>query len=158
MFHRNRVLQTRRGTDLESVYHVRTDSNPADCGTRPDKVKLSDVGPESRWENGDLWMQGDISDAVESGILKPATSLRVSKDIENEFKEGLMFGDRDEVLAGCCNSNIPGKVSELRKSKLEERASFSQYIILPTKYSFPKTVRIYGREGSFFHLEKGRQK
>ena len=89
-------------------------------------------------------MQGEISDAVESGVLKPATSLRVSKDMENEFKEGLMFGDRDEVLAGCCNSNISGKVSELRKSKLEERAGFSQYIILPTKYSFPKTVRIYG--------------
>ena len=111
---------------------------------RTDKVKLSDVGPESRWENGDLWMQGEISDAIESGVLKPATSLRVSKDMENEFKEGLMFGDRDEVLAGCCNSNISGKVSELRKSKLEERAGFSKYIILPTKYSFPKTVRIYG--------------
>ena len=54
LFHR--VLQTRRGSDLETVFHVKTDSNLADCGTRPYKLKLSDIGPESRWENGDQWM------------------------------------------------------------------------------------------------------
>ena len=41
LFHRNRVIQVRRGTNLEDVFHVRTESNPADCGTRPDKVKLT---------------------------------------------------------------------------------------------------------------------
>ena len=53
LFHRNRVLQIRRGTDLDSVYHVRTEHNPADSGTRPSKVTLADVGPDSRWECGD---------------------------------------------------------------------------------------------------------
>ena len=43
-------------------------------------------------------MTGDIEDAVEAGILKSATSLRVTKDIENDFKQGLVFGDKDEVL------------------------------------------------------------
>ena len=144
LFHRNRVLQTRRGTDLETVYHVRTECNPADCGTRPDKVKLSDVGPESRWENGDQWMNLDIDVAVGRGVLKPATSLRVSKEIEDDFKKGLLFGDKDEILTGGFTANVSSKVSEVRMRKLEERATFSGYIFLPTKYSFPRTVRIYG--------------
>ena len=59
LFHRNRVLQIRRGTDLADVYHVRTGSNPADCGTRPSKMTIADVGPDSRWENGDSWMKLD---------------------------------------------------------------------------------------------------
>ena len=143
LFHRNRVLQTRRGTELETVYHVKTDSNPADCGTRPDKVKLSDVGPESRWENGDPWMRQEISDAVKAGILKPATSLRVNKEIEDEFKEGLMFGDRDDVVTGF-SASIAGTVSDMRIKKLTERADHSDYLLLPTKFSFPTTVRIYG--------------
>ena len=54
LFHRNRVLQVRRGTSLEDVFHVRTEHNPADCGTRPDKIKVTDVGPDSRWENGGM--------------------------------------------------------------------------------------------------------
>ena len=61
LFHRNRVLQTRRGTELDDIYHVGTEFNPADCGTRPSKVKLSDIGPDSRWENGDQWMKLDIA-------------------------------------------------------------------------------------------------
>ena len=73
LFHRNRVLQVRRGTNLENVYHVRSESNPADCGTRPSKVKVSDVGPDSRWENGDDWMRLDLAEAVSLGVLKPVS-------------------------------------------------------------------------------------
>ena len=144
LFHRNRVLQVRRGTDLEDVFHVRTESNPADCGTRPEKVSLSDIGPNSRWENGDPWMNGDISSAVEAGILKPATSLRVTKDIEDEYKRGFVFGDKDEVLfGGDYFAGITDRTKDGRLSKLKERADFSNYLILPTKYSFSKSVRIY---------------
>ena len=34
--------------------------------------------------------------------------------------------------------------SETRKKKIQERAQFSKYLLLPTKHSFPTTVRIYG--------------
>ena len=46
MFHRNRVIQIRRLTELDSLYRVRTDQNPSAIGTRPDKVSLDDVGPD----------------------------------------------------------------------------------------------------------------
>ena len=50
MYHRNRVIQIRRGSDLDRLFHVKTEENLADLGTRPEKVKISDVGPDSEWE------------------------------------------------------------------------------------------------------------
>ena len=57
MYHRNRVIQIRRGTELDNLYHVTSSQNPADIGTRPNKVTLDDVGPNSKWENGEDWMR-----------------------------------------------------------------------------------------------------
>ena len=153
LFHRNRVMQIRRGTELETAYHIRTENNPADCGTRPDKVKIGDIGPESRWENGDSWMHHNIEDAVSIGILKPATSLRVSKEIENDFNQGLLFGDRDEIVMGGFKAT-----SELRVNKLEERAVFSRYLVLPTKFKFSTIVRIHAYVMKFIRkVSKGRK-
>ena len=47
LFHRNRVVQIRFHTELDKIFHLRTEHNPADIGTRPDSVKESDVGPDS---------------------------------------------------------------------------------------------------------------
>ena len=139
LFHRNRVLQIRRGTEMENVFHVKTEYNPADCGTRPSKVKISDVGPDSRWENGDSWMKLDIDMAVSEGYIKPATELRVSDEMEDTFKDGLMFGDQDEILT---RGHTAATVNRIEK--IEERAKLSDYLLLPTKYKFGTTVRIYG--------------
>ena len=80
LFHRNRCAQIRRGSELEALYHVATDQNPADLGTRPSTVQDSDVGPYSRWEVGLPWMRKDIDDAVALGILNPAANLRLSPE------------------------------------------------------------------------------
>ena len=80
LFHRNRCAQIRRGSELEALYHVATDQNPADLGTRPSTVQDSDVGPNSRWEVGLPWMRKDIDDAVALGILNPAANLRLSPE------------------------------------------------------------------------------
>ena len=47
MYHKNRVIQIRRGTNLEDLYHVGTDFNCADIGTRPGKIGVQDVSPGS---------------------------------------------------------------------------------------------------------------
>ena len=78
MYHRNRVIQIRSSSELNSLYHVKTEENLADLGTRPERVKISDVGPESEWEQGKSWMRREISSAVEVGILKPISDLRVT--------------------------------------------------------------------------------
>ena len=49
LYHRNRVVQVRFHTDLDKIYHVKTDHNPSDVGTCPSKVKDEDVGPGSIW-------------------------------------------------------------------------------------------------------------
>ena len=67
LFHRNRTVQIRRGIDLNNLYHVVSEANPADIGTRPYLVKESDVGPQSKWELGLPWMRGEISLAISSG-------------------------------------------------------------------------------------------
>ena len=85
MFHRNRVIQIRRGTDLDQLYHVTSSQNPADLGTRPSKVTLDDVGPNSKWEHGEDWMHGDIDEAVLQGILKHAVDIKVTKELEDQY-------------------------------------------------------------------------
>ena len=41
----------------------------ADLGTRLEKVRISDVGPDSELECGKIWVHGDVTDAVAQGIL-----------------------------------------------------------------------------------------
>ena len=75
LFHRNRTAQIRRGTEMVLIYHVISECNPADLGTRPEAVQISDVGPNSRWEKGLPWMRGELDDAIESGIITPNSKL-----------------------------------------------------------------------------------
>ena len=136
IFHRNRVLQIRRSSELDHLYHVRTDENLADLGTRPDRVKLTDVGPDSELEQGKPWMKSDTSEAVSNGILKPLSELRltVEKDAE-DYRSGFLYGDDDpSMVSHVINSN--------QVEKIQSRAQVSNYLVLPSKFGFTKTVRI----------------
>ena len=91
IYHRNRVLQIRFHTDLEKVFHLRTEHNLADIGTRPEKVKEEDVGPESIWERGHDWMRESLEDALEKGIITPAKNLWLNVEEKEVFDHGLVF-------------------------------------------------------------------
>ena len=138
MWHRNRVIQTRRNIDLDNIFYVGTDYNVADVGTRADKVTIGDVGPDSRYENGDAWMKLEIEDAVEQEYIKPASVLKpVPKDRDQEYQEGFLFEREPEILT---RGHLAG---ESRMAKIEERMKFSSYEeLLPTRRSFPAMVRI----------------
>ena len=93
MFHRNRVVQIRRSSDLDCLFHVVTEENLADLGTRPERVKLTDIGPDSQWELGKPWMREDISSAIENGLLKPIKDFvslqrRRQRTIRMDFYSG----------------------------------------------------------------------
>ena len=135
LYHRNRVVQIRRGTELDKMFHVRTDQNLADLGTRPEKVKVSDVGPDSQWECGLSWMRGEVSEAVAMEIIKPISELRISKETDGEFKEGLVYGT-DSLQLVCNAANYS------RIEKLKSRIRFSNYLVNPVKYNFRKLVRV----------------
>ena len=98
LYHRNRVVQVRFHTELDRIFHVKTDHNPSDIGTRPSKVKDEDIGPESIWENGHDWMRGDMEEAVEAHVLTPAKDLRLQTDEKEAFDHGLVFEKFPEIL------------------------------------------------------------
>ena len=149
MFHKNRVIQIRRGTDIEELYHVRTEFNCADVGTRPEKISIEDVGPGTVWQEGHSWMKLDLEEAVNQGFIKPACDLRMSPEEEQDYDRGLVFEKIPEVLTR-------GHVVTAKKvDMIEERAAHSKYLLLPTKFSFPKVVRIYSIMFSF--ISKCRQ-
>ena len=135
-FHRNRVVQVRRGVELENIYHVKTELLVADVGTRPDRVKVEDVMPGSRWHNGEDWMKLTVAKAIAQGSIKPAMELRVNDEEKDDFKDGIIFEKVPEVLTRGHTLN------QDRISKIEERAQFSQYVVLPTKYSFKLSFRV----------------
>ena len=138
MWHRNRVIQTRRNIDLDDIFYVGTSDNVADVGTRAEKVTIEDVGPGSRYELGDPWMRLEIDKAVEQEFLKPASLLKpVPKDKDQEFKEGFLFEREPEVLT---RGHL---ADEGRVAKIAERIEFSNYdSLLPTRRRFPAMVRI----------------
>ena len=89
-FHRNRVVQIRRGVELNNIYHVKTEALVADVGTRPEKVQIKDVLPGSRWQNGVDWMKMTVGQAVASGDIKAALEIRINDQEKDEFKDGVV--------------------------------------------------------------------
>ena len=143
-WHRNRVIQIRRSTDLCDLFYVGTEYNVADVGTRAEKVSIDDIGPNSRYENGDSWMRLDLEEAVSRGYLRPADSLKsIDRDHEDDFQKGFLFEKEPEVLTRGHTATGTELSSGGRISKLEERAIYSDYgKLLPTRRAFPSMVRI----------------
>ena len=138
LFHRNRVVQVKRGGSLDAIYHVATDFNPADVGTRPHAVKISDVGPNSIWERGLPWMKGEIDDAIEQGILTPSNKLRLTDEEKDSYKKGFVFEKSPEILT----KGHAVILASTRVEKVKDRQVFSNYLIPPNKFKFEKLVRV----------------
>jgi len=135
-FHRNRVVQIRRGVELNKMFHVKTDVLVADIGTRPEKVKVEDVMPGSRWQDGETWMRNTVAQAIADGQIKPALELRINDEEKEEFRDGVVFDKIPEVLTR------GHALQQERISKLEERAQYSKYVIIPTKFNFKHSFRV----------------
>ena len=108
----------------------------ADVGTRPDKVNIEDVMPGSRWHNGEAWMKWKAGQAIAQGCIKPATELRINDEDKDDFKEGVVFERFPELLTRGHTLN------KERINKMEKRAKFSNYLVLPTKFNFKLSFRV----------------
>ena len=144
LWHRTRSVQIRRGTPLEHIYHVSTSANIADIPTRPDRLSLADIGPGSEWENGRPWMTREVSELVSEGILTPINEMTLQKDDQEDFNEGFIY---ERGIPECLTrGNLALAVTDIsepeRCPRVTERAKVANYMIFPTKYSFPKVVRI----------------
>ena len=84
-------------------------------------------------------MHGVVQHAVDEGILMPSSQVRLEKDLEEEYSKGLVFDNQvPEILT---RGHV---VNPSRVNLLDERAQFSNYLVLPTKFSFQSVVRIHG--------------
>ena len=81
-------------------------------------------------------MRGDIAKDTSDEVLKPATDLRIKPEEEKEFDQGCVF-EKPEILT------LGHVLRQSRISKIEMRAVYSDYLVMPTKFSFIKVVRIY---------------
>ena len=152
LWHRNRVNQVKFNSDISKLYHVTTSQNPADTGSRPEKTQLNLVGPGSVWEVGMPWMTRSVEAAIDEGILRPASSLRTVDKDESEYEKGFIL---DEWAGRAPEILVHGHaVTEARVDKMTERAEFSNYMFMPTKYDFRKTVIITSLVFKFIRLCK----
>ena len=159
MWVRNRIIQIRRGTDFDNLYYVGTDFNAADIGTRPERVSLKDIGPDSRFENGDSWMRLDINEAIQQGYVRPALDMKnLSEDKETAFKKEFILDKEPEILTrGHIADEDIHTTSHGRTDKIAKRAAVCNYDkLLPTRRAFPVMVRIASYVIAF--LEKCKDK
>ena len=92
-------------------------------------------------------MRMDVSDAEEAGYITQASKLRLKPEEESDYQQGLMYEKYPEVLT---RGHVEvHKVTPERVDKMKERAFVADYLLVPTKHSFPATVRIYSMVFSF---------
>ena len=81
-------------------------------------------------------MKTSVVQAIAQGCIKPALDLLIRDEDREEFREGVVYDKIPEVLTRGHNLN------QERISRLEVRAQFSQYVVLPTKFNFKVSFRV----------------
>ena len=120
---RNCVIQIRRFTDTCQWFHVSTDLNPADIGTRDHKP--ADIVADSVWQTGYEWMRLE----KEEMPLKPAAEVLMSNS------------DKVAVSKEIRNSGLQGIVLNCMEDKLTERYQLSSYVVDPCSWPWPTVIR-----------------
>ena len=73
----------------------------------------------------------------ESGILTPASHLRIKDEDEENYRDGFVFEKTQEILT---RGHVLSSVTRVDNVKL--RAQAAKYVISPSKFKFVKTIRI----------------
>ena len=125
---RNRVIETKRLTNLKDWRYVKSEDNVSDIGTRKGAT-ISDVGPDSEWAKGKPWM----SEAEENFPLKTVDEVILSNQERAQANKEKISPVSDSF--SCLTSRyVPKDVGE--------RYKFSKYVIDPCKFRFTTVLRI----------------
>ena len=140
IFHRLRVSNIRNKIDLEHLFHVQTKENIADTGTRPDLLSADMLKPGSDWIDGKEWMKEPVEKAIDMGVIKSTSDIKLNNDAKKVFKEGIIYETIENFVS--VNTNISHSIKTADNQKIIDRELFSLYIFPPLKRSFRPTVRI----------------
>ena len=69
-----------------------------DIGTRPEKISLTDVMPDTIFQKGYDWMRMDVSEAEEAGYITNAIKLPLKPEEQSDFEKALLFERIPEIL------------------------------------------------------------
>ena len=136
---RNRVIEIRRLTDLQKWYHVESENNIADIGTRYAEIK--DVDKDSEWQKGKLWM----SESFNQMPIRTSTEITMNAEERRAAAEEMKALD----FGGMAIMHLVDKVAE--------RYTFSKYIVDPCRLPWPKVVRAYAAVKRFVANVKGKK-
>ena len=118
---RNSVIEIRRFSLKTNWFHIDTDLNIADLGTRGARVE--DIGAESDWLIGKPWMR------IPRRMDMPIKTLEQVK---------LTAEEKRQVASELKGPDVIGYVMTSLISKVSERYSFSKYIMDPCSLSWKK--------------------
>ena len=121
---RNSVIEIRRFSLPEQWFHVRTDENIADLGTRP--AAIEEIMPGSEWQVGKPWMS----------LPRSEWNLRTTEEItlSNEEKREALKELRAPDMGGYAISSITPKLSM--------RYSYSKYVYDPCTRPWQTVLRV----------------
>ena len=152
---RNRVIEANRFSQPAERFHVASEMNPADLGTRPGAT-IEDVSPDSEWQCGKSWMKLPF-DEMRKTHLNSVSDIRYRKEQLAEIRKESSVACPDLSSSGFLVVAQPMKcashkcflldkrsdtfVQQISK-KVKERLEFSQYIVDPNRFNFSKVVRV----------------
>ena len=121
---RNSVIEIRRFTQPSQWFHIESENNIADLGTRP--AETSEINEGSDWQVGKPWMRLERRDMP----IRTSEEVTLSSEEKRLASKELRAPD----ISGIVLSNL--------RTMVGERYSFSKYIVDPCAMSWPKSVRI----------------
>ena len=121
---RNGVIEIHRLTDPDKWFHVDTELNIADLGTRESEVE--EMGPASRWQMGTEWMQRE----EENMPIKTIDEMTLNGEQKRLAAQEMKAAD----LHGIYVNSLSTKVAD--------RYDFSRYLVDPNKYTWRCVVRV----------------
>ena len=135
-FQRHRVANILRLIDVDNIFHVRSELNPSDVGTK-NIEPIESILPGSFFNTGPEFLERGIDQSITDGYLKPIKDLILNPANRKLASDG---------LAGKCQMPteylaLPN-VSTKYVGKVMERYKFHSYIVDPLKFSWSKSVRI----------------
>ena len=133
---RNAVVEIRRLTKLSQWFHVASENNVADVGTR--FLDVSEVGPGSEWIMGRPWMSGP----------KQAFPLRTIDQVGLDAEEARLANREMKV------GELGVHASDLALDKVQERYRYTRYVVDPCNAEWPKAVNVLAMVLRFVRLLK----
>ena len=121
---RNSVIEIRRFSEPENWFHIDSNNNVADLGTRGSTVE--EISLESEWQRGKPWMSAERDQMPVKSLAEISLSAEERRQAAVEMKPADLQGIHLSAL----------------KDKVSERHSFSKYLLDPCKFSWERSVKI----------------